>query len=87
MNFHMQVKWLIMEILRRVPGKADHPVAKKWLEHNRPSYSWYRRFLLRHRDKISSRVVENLDPKRWKVSLPAVESLYNIMHQLVQRYP
>ena len=83
----MHAKWLIMEVVRRASGKAYSPVAKKLLDNNRPSYSWYRKFLQRHQDKISSRVVENLDPKRWKVSLPAVESLYSIMHQLVQRYP
>ena len=83
----MQVKWLIMEIIRHVHNKADHPAAKAWLANNRPSYTWYRRFLWRHRDRIRSRVVENLDPKRWKVSLPAVKSLYDVMQQIMEDYP
>ena len=76
-----------MEVIQRVPGKSDHPVAQRWVANSRPSYTWYRSFLQRHKDKISSRVVENLDPKRWRVSLPAVESLYSIMHDLLLRYP
>lgn len=76
-----------MEVVKHVPGKASHPVGQRWLVNNRPSYSWYRSFLERHKSRISSRVVENLDPKRWKVSLPAVESLYKIMQMLIQRYP
>jgi hypothetical protein len=33
------------------------------------------------------RIAENMDPKRWKVSVAAVKSLYDIMHELEERYP
>eukprot|EP00873_Tetraselmis_striata_P016270 jgi/Tetstr1/436534/TSEL_025359.t1 len=63
---HTQLKWVIMEVVRRVPGKANIATGKAWLNNNKPSYTWHRRFLERHSDRIRSRVVENLDPKRWK---------------------
>lgn len=76
-----------MEIIRHVPGKAEHPVAQSWLFHQRPSYSWYRSFLHRHSDVMRSRVCENLDPKRWKVDYGAVKSLYDIMGDIKKRFP
>jgi hypothetical protein len=40
------VKWLIMEVIKRVPEKADYHVAQTWLKNNQPiTYSWYRSFL------------------------------------------
>jgi hypothetical protein len=41
----------------------------------------------RQRDIIKSRVAENMDPKRWKVFVAGVKSLYDIMQELVERYP
>lgn len=76
-----------MQVIKHVPGKADHPVAESWLKHERPSYSWYRAFLDRHFDVIRSRVCENLDPKRWKVDYESVKSLYDIMEQICEQYP
>eukprot|EP00873_Tetraselmis_striata_P008533 jgi/Tetstr1/428797/TSEL_018784.t1 len=65
---HRQVKWLLMEIVRRVPGKQDTQSGKAWLKNGAPGYTWYRRFLNRHHDRIRARVVDNLDPKRWFVT-------------------
>jgi hypothetical protein len=84
---HTQVKWLIMEIVKKVDRKADTKTGKAWIANNQPCYTWYRRFLDRHSDKIRSRVVENLDPKRWKVSFDDVKSLYIIMDELRKKYP
>ena len=84
---HQQVKWLVMEIVKRVPSKRDHPTGKAWLRNGQPSYRWYRYFLNRHNDKIRERVVDNLDPKRWFVSVEDVKSLYEIMGSLVKKYP
>jgi hypothetical protein len=39
------------------------------------------------RDIIGSWVAENLDPKRWNVSVAAVQSLHDIIHELEERYP
>jgi hypothetical protein len=72
---HIQVKWLLMEIVKRVGRKAHTKSGSSWIANNKPGYSWYRKFLHRHLDKIRSRVVENLDPKRWKVSFTDVEYL------------
>eukprot|EP00873_Tetraselmis_striata_P036245 jgi/Tetstr1/456509/TSEL_043231.t1 len=66
---HTQPKWVIMEAVQRVPGVANTATGKAWLNNNKPSYTWCRRFLERHSDRVRSRVVENLDPKRWKVTL------------------
>ena len=60
--------------------------AKKWLKKGAVSYSWYRRFLARH-PEISKRVVDSLDPKRWKVKLDDVKSLYGILEMYRQMYP
>jgi hypothetical protein len=76
---HTQVKWLLLEIVKRVNRKAHTKTRMSWIAHNRPDYKWYRKFLQRHSDMIRSRVVENLDPKRWRVSYTDVESLYTIM--------
>eukprot|EP00873_Tetraselmis_striata_P006199 jgi/Tetstr1/426463/TSEL_016764.t1 len=84
---HTQLKWVIMEVVRRVPGKANTATGKAWLNNNKPSYTWYRRFLERHSDRIRSRVVENLDPKRWKVTLDDLKSLYDILDNLRKIYP
>eukprot|EP00873_Tetraselmis_striata_P023353 jgi/Tetstr1/443617/TSEL_031616.t1 len=51
---HTQLKWVIMEVVRRVPGKANTATGKAWLNNNKPSYTWYRRFLERHSDRIRS---------------------------------
>lgn len=84
---HAQVKWVIMEIIKRIPGKAETKTGKAWIQNRRPSYTWYREFLKRHSDRISSRVCENLDPKRWKVTYNDVKSLYTIMEKLQENYP
>jgi hypothetical protein len=76
-----------MEVIKRVPAKEDHLVAQTWLKNNQPIYSWYRSFLNGQGDIIRSRVAENLDPKRWKVFVAAVKSLYDIMHEMEERYP
>jgi hypothetical protein len=57
------------------------------VKNSQPRYSWYRSFLNIKRDIIRSRVSETLDPKRWKVSITTVKSLYDIMHERVERYP
>ena len=67
--------------------KAHTKTGLSWIAHNRLDYKWYRTFLHRHSDRIRSRVVENLDPKRWKVSHTDVESLYTIMEDLRKKYP
>eukprot|EP00873_Tetraselmis_striata_P043083 jgi/Tetstr1/463347/TSEL_008270.t1 len=84
---HTQLKWVIMEVVRRVPGKANTATGKAWLNNNKPIYTWYRRFLERHSDRIRSRVVENLDPKRWKVTLDDLKSLYDILDNMRKIYP
>eukprot|EP00873_Tetraselmis_striata_P041716 jgi/Tetstr1/461980/TSEL_007053.t1 len=84
---HTQLKWVIMEVVRRVSGKANTATGKAWLNNNKPSYTWYRRFLERHSDRIRSRVVENLDPKWWKVALDDLKSLYDILDNLRKIYP
>jgi len=84
---HTQVKWLLMEIIKMVDRKAKTKTGASWIKNNKPCYSWYQKFLRRHSDKIRSRAVENLDPKRWKVSYSDVESLYTIMDELRKKYP
>eukprot|EP00873_Tetraselmis_striata_P028288 jgi/Tetstr1/448552/TSEL_035810.t1 len=84
---HHQVKWLVMECIRRVPGLNKSTTAKKWLANGNPSYGWYRRFPHRYRDQIRDRVVENLDPKRWDVKEEQVKSLYDILAYLYKKYP
>eukprot|EP00873_Tetraselmis_striata_P000195 jgi/Tetstr1/420459/TSEL_011572.t1 len=84
---HRQVKWLLMEIVRRVPGKQDTQSGKAWLKNGAPGYTWYRRFLNRQHDRIRARVVDNLDPKRWFVTYKDCKSLGDIMEKLLKLYP
>jgi len=84
---HTHVKWLLLEIVKRMNRKAHTKTRLSWIAHNRPDYKWYRNFLQRHSNSIRSRVVENLDPKRWKVSYKDVESLYTIMEDFRKKYP
>jgi hypothetical protein len=84
---HTQVKWLLLEIVKRVNRKAHTKIGLSWIAHNKLDYKWYRKFLQRHSNRIRSRVVENQDPKRWKVSYKDVESLYTIMEDLRKKYP
>eukprot|EP00873_Tetraselmis_striata_P035090 jgi/Tetstr1/455354/TSEL_042189.t1 len=37
---HTQLRWVIMEIIRRVPGKANSRIEKAWIKNNKPSYTW-----------------------------------------------
>eukprot|EP00873_Tetraselmis_striata_P020029 jgi/Tetstr1/440293/TSEL_003055.t1 len=45
------------------------------------------RFFSIWHDRIRSRVVENLDPKRWKVTLDDLKSLYAILDNMRKIYP
>jgi len=83
---HIQFKWLPIEIVKRVGRKAHMRTGRSWIANDKLDYSWYRKFFHRHSDKIRSRVVENLDPKRWKISFTDVESLYTIMDDLHKKY-
>jgi hypothetical protein len=84
---HTHVKWLLLEIVERVNRKAHTTTGMSWIAHNRPDYKWYRKFMQRHSDRIKSRVVESIDPKRWKVSYTDVEFIYTIMEDLRKTYP
>jgi len=84
---HFQVKWLLMEIVRHVPGKKDTEQGKQWLKHDTPSQAWFRAFLNRHHDRIRSRVSQNLDPKRWKVTVKDCRSLYDVLEKIHDEYP
>eukprot|EP00951_Prasinocladus_malaysianus_P036509 scaffold385137_cov38-Prasinocladus_malaysianus.AAC.1 len=81
-----QMKWFILQAVLHVPDMQRSRSAKRWLKKGTVKYSWYRRFLARH-PQLSERVVDNLDPKRWKVSVEDIKSLYDILDRYRVLYP
>mmetsp|Transcript_7319 Transcript_7319/g.18784 ORF Transcript_7319/g.18784 Transcript_7319/m.18784 type:complete len:294 (-) Transcript_7319:69-950(-) len=80
------MKWFILQAVVQVPELQRSRSAKRWLKNGRVKYSWYRRFLARH-PELRERVVDNRDPKRWKVSVADIKSLYDILERYRQAYP